>query len=516
MTAEEMLAGEFGTIPALIRLHAEEQPDFTALKLYRGRMSYRALDRLMDRVAAGLQRDGVKPRDTIAICAAAAPEYAAVFLGALRAGAAAVPLSPSATAENLLAMLADSGARHFFADAAAVALLKPLSLPDGMKLVTLDDSSRGRTFSAWLPPEDAKPDEIAASPGDPFNIIYSSGTTGMPKGIVQPNGMRWAHVRRGMHYGYGADAVTIISTPLYSNTTLVSFLPTIALGGTAVLMQKFGVAEFLALCERERVTHAMLVPAQYKRILAHPDFDKYDLSGFRAKFATSSPFPAALKEEVLERWPGGLIDSYGLTEGGGTCMLAAHEFPGKLHTVGRPVPGHDIRLIGEDGKEVAKGEAGEIVGRSAIMMTGYHNRPDLTAAAEWFDPQGNRFIRTGDIGRFDEDGFLMLLDRRKDMIISGGFNIYPSDLEAVLLGHEAVAEAAVVAAPSERWGETPFAFVVPKSGHEIAPEALREWANGKLGKTQRIAEIRFMQEFPRSPIGKVLKRELRAELPLQP
>jgi acyl-CoA synthetase (AMP-forming)/AMP-acid ligase II len=367
-------------------------------------------------------------------------------------------------------------------------------------------------LKAWLPPVDARPEPVTIRPADGFNIIYSSGTTGTPKGIVQPNRMRWAHVRRGIFYGYGPGAVTIVSTPLYSNTTLVSLLPTIALGGTAVLMQKFDVAEFLMLCERERVTHAMLVPAQYKRIMQHPNFGKYDLSNFRGKFSTSAPFPAALKSEVLKRWPGGLTDSYGTTEGGGTCVLFAHQFPEKLHTVGKPAPGHDIRLVDDGGREVPKGEAGEVVGRSPIMMTGYHNRPDLTAVAEWFDEDGNRFLRTGDIGRFDEDGFLTLIDRKKDMIISGGFNIYPSDLEAALLRHEAVAEAAVVAAPSERWGETPVAFVVLKPGHSLVPDALRAWANERLGKTQRISEIRLKSEFPRSPIGKVLKRELRGEL----
>lgn len=515
MTPQEMLEQEFGTIPALIRAYADAQPEGVALVLGERRVRYRELDQLLDRIAAGLQRDGVKPRETVAICAASSPEYAAVFLAALRAGAAAVPLSPSASADSLLAMLKDSGARHFFLDAAVRERIRPLSPPTPVRCISVDNSNAGIPLGDWLSPEDARPAKISAQPGDPFNIIYSSGTTGMPKGIVQPNRMRWAHVRRGIFYGYGQGAITMVSTPLYSNTTLVSFLPTIALGGTAVLMQKFDVAEFLALCERERVTHAMLVPAQYKRIMQHADFGKYDLSNFRAKFSTSAPFPAALKSEVLKRWPGGLTDSYGTTEGGGTCVLFAHEFPEKLHTVGKPAPGHDIRLIDDRGKEAPKGEAGEVVGRSPIMMTGYHNRPDLTAAAEWFDESGNRFLRTGDIGRFDEDGFLILIDRKKDMIISGGFNIYPSDLEAVLLRHEAVAEAAVVAAPSERWGETPTAFVVLKPGRTLAPEELCAWANAKLGKTQRIAEIRLKSEFPRSPIGKVLKRELRGELLLR-
>jgi acyl-CoA synthetase (AMP-forming)/AMP-acid ligase II len=323
--------------------------------------------------------------------------------------------------------------------------------------------------------------------------------------------MRWAHVRRGIFYGYGAGAITIISTPLYSNTTLVSFFPTIACGGTAVLMRKFDPAGFLVLAERQKATHAILVPVQYKRLMECPDFGRYNLSHFRMKFSTSAPFPAALKADVLKRWPGGLIEYYGLTEGGGTCVLVAHEFPDKLHTVGRPVSGHDIRLIGEDGKEVSAGEPGEVVGHSPGMMKGYHNQPELTAMTEWHDAGGKRFIRTGDIGRFDEDGFLTLMDRRKDMIISGGFNIYPSDLEAVLASHGDVAEAAVVGVASERWGETPVAFVVLKPESDISAEQLRDWANGQLGKTQRIAEVRLRQELPRSAIGKVLKRELRAQ-----
>ncbi|HEY1228804.1 MAG TPA: AMP-binding protein, partial [Ramlibacter sp.] len=222
---------------------------------------------------------------------------------------------------------------------------------------------------------------------------------------------------------------------------------------------------------------------------------------------------AALKADVLARWPGGLTEFYGMTEGGGTCILDAHLHPDKLHTVGSPAEGSDIRLIDEAGHEVAAGEAGEVVGHSAGMMVGYHGQPEKTREAEWFDTQGKRFIRTGDIGRFDADGFLTLFDRRKDMIISGGFNIYPSDLESVLREHPAVLEASVVGVPSVEWGETPAAFVVTKpDAAPIEPEALREWANARVGKTQRIAQLAFIDELPRSAIGKVLKRELRDRL----
>jgi acyl-CoA synthetase (AMP-forming)/AMP-acid ligase II len=350
---------------------------------------------------------------------------------------------------------------------------------------------------------------VLLQPQSPFNIIYSSGTTGQPKGIVQSHGMRWAHVNRGAAYGYGPQTVTLLSTPLYSNTTLVVFFPTLAFGGTVLLLPKFKALDYLQLAEQQRVTHTMLVPVQYQRLMAHADFDSFDLSGFQVKFSTSAPFTASLKADVLSRWPGALVEFYGMTEGGGTCILEAHLHPQKLHTVGRPAEGHDIRLLDDSGAEVGVGEAGEVVGHSPGMMLGYHGQEEKTREVEWFDASGKRFIRTGDIGRFDADGFLTLIDRKKEMIISGGFNIYPSDLEAVLRQHPEVAEAAVVGVASLQWGETPSAYVVRKPGAVIEPQELLQWANQRLGKTQRLSSLQFLPELPRSAIGKVLRRELR-------
>ncbi|HEY9065266.1 MAG TPA: AMP-binding protein, partial [Burkholderiaceae bacterium] len=375
--------------------------------------------------------------------------------------------------------------------------------------ISLDGIAPGHLFDAWLLPDGARPAAVAIGPEAPFNIIYSSGTTGTPKGIVQSHGMRWSHVVRGAAYGYGPETVTLLATPLYSNTTLVVFFPTLAFGGTVVLMGKFDAARYLALAERHRASHTMLVPVQYQRIMALPQFGEHDLTSFRMKFCTSAPFRAELKADVLKRWPGGLVEFYGMTEGGGTCILAAHEHPDKLHTVGLPAQGHDIRLIDEAGREVAPGEIGEVVGHSAGMMLGYHRQPAKTREAEWFDASGKRYIRTGDVGRFDADGFLTLLDRRKDMIISGGFNLYPSDLEALLRTHPAVADVAVVGVPSQAWGETPIAFVVPRDDAAVDEATLLAWFNERTGKTQRLARLSFIAELPRSAIGKVLKRELR-------
>ena len=504
--------GDFQDLPSLLAAHAQQRPEATALCAGAQSLSYRGLDERADRVAATLQHHGFKPCDTLAICAASSIDYVALFVGALRAGLAVAPLAPSSTAAQLAAMVDDADSRLVFLDAASAALGVPW--PARAQQIRLDDGA----FEAWLLPAGptaSRPAPVAIDPAWPFNLIYSSGTTGTPKGIVQSHAMRWAHIQRAAVSGYAPDAVTLIATPLYSNTTLVSVIPTLAHGGCVVLMPKFDALQYLQLAQAHRATHTMLVPVQYRRLMAHPDFSRFDLSSFRFKFSTSAPFHAELKADVVARWPGALVEYYGLTEGGGTCILQAHLHPNKLHTVGQPADGHDIRLIDEAGVEVPRQPGGastcegEVVGRSAGMMTGYHGQPALTAQAEWFDAEGRRYIRTGDVGRFDDDGFLVLMDRRKDMLISGGFNVYPSDLEAVLRGHPAVADVAVVGVPSPEWGETPVGFVVLAPGGASDAAALLAWANGRLGKTQRLSALWLVDELPRSAIGKVLKRELR-------
>lgn len=508
MSAEEVLSRDFGTLAEVVREQAKERASHPALVEDGRQIDYAELDSLMDRIAVALQRDGVGQADVAAICATTSIEYGASFFGILRAGAIVAPLAPSSTPESLIVQLNDCGAKVFFLDKGVAEMMAGVIDQVTAKRVSLDGSAAGMPFQEWLAPAGETPTPVDVPPTQGFNIIYSSGTTGAPKGIVQPHAMRWGQIRRGI---YTSDAVTMISTPLYSNTTLVSFLPTLSNGGTAVLLPKFDAEKFLKLSEKHRATHAMLVPVQYRRLMDRPDFDNYDLSSYQMKFSTSAPFAADLKADVLKRWPGGLVEFYGMTEGGGSCALRAHEFPDKLHTVGQPMPGHDIRLIGEDGVEVPQGEIGEVVGRSGAMMIGYHNQPGKTAEAEWYSPDGLRFIRTGDVGRFDEDGFLQLMDRKKDMIISGGFNVYPSDLEAEIVKHDAVAEAAVVGVQSRKWGETPVAYVALKAGKTVSAEELMAWVNDKLGKTQRLADLLIVESLPRSHIGKVLKRELRDE-----
>lgn len=496
-SSADLLKQDFTDHSELFRAHAVEQPDAIAIVDQQRRISWGELDELVERIAARLQAEGVGKGGAVAIVGTNSIAYSAVFLAAIRTGAAAAPLTTSASADALTAMLKDSGARHLFADPGI-----ELEVPAGVNRISLHD------LDAWLPREAGRATPVEVAPEDPFNIIYSSGTTGTPKGIVQSHQMRWNYLARAGVYD--RTAVTILSTPLYSNTTLVSFLPCLGFGGKVVLMKKFDALRFLELSERERVTHTMLVPVQYRRLMALPEFDRYDLSSYRLKFCTSAPFSADMKRDILSRWPGGLVEFYGMTEGGASCVLVAHEHPDKLHTVGRVAPNSEMKLIDEDGNEVPPGGVGEVVGRGPMMMNGYKGRDDATRAAEWFDKDGRRFIRHGDVGRFDDDGFLILMDRTKDMIISGGFNIYPSDLEAVLAAEPGVIEAAVIGVPHPDWGETPVGFVVLRPGAD--KQAVLTAANAKLGKTQRLSTLHVADQLPRSAIGKVLKRELRERL----
>lgn len=502
------LDAEFGSFPGLISAWGAFRGDAPALDDGTVSLSWRAVADRVERIAARLQADGLQRGQAVAILGTTCVNYALVYLAAIRAGGCAAPLTTSASPDQLKGMALDSGAIHLFIDQAKLDELGDFKLPVKHRIL-LDN------LDAFMAPEGTNAAPFDPAENDPLNIIYSSGTTGIPKGIVHSHGMRWRQMTFRAAMNYGVDSRTLCSTPLYSNTTMAVFLPTMYSGGCASLMGKFDVEKWLERAQAERITHIMLVPVQYRRLMQFARLDDYDLSNMRMKYCTSAPFPADLKAEVLKRMPGGLIEIYGMTEGGVACIFPVHEHPDKLHTVGFPAPGHFLKVIDENLQEVPPGTAGELVGKSPTMMLGYKNQPEKTREGYWIDPEdGSTWQRMGDIGRVDADGFVELVGRTKDVIISGGFNIFPIDLEAELLKDERVAEAAVVGVPSEQWGETPVGFVVLKPGARDADlEDIRSVANSRLGKTQRVAELYSIDEMPRSHIGKLLKTELRDRVP---
>ncbi|MGY6637475.1 MAG: class I adenylate-forming enzyme family protein [Erythrobacter sp.] len=500
------LAEPFGAFPEILMQWSRIKGDEVALKDDRREIYWAELVGLVERLAARLVETGLERGQSVAILGTSSAEYAIAFLAAVRAGGVAAPLTTSASAEQLAGMAKDSGALHLFIDAAKAAELGPDFMADMIR-VPLE------SIEQWMAPPGARAPECVPDPKDPFNIIYSSGTTGIPKGIVHSHQMRWRQFAATAvsYLKAGFPVRSLASTPLYSNTTMVAFLPVLLAGGCVRVMGKFDCARWLAHAQNDCTTITMLVPVQYQRLMDFADFDSFDLSALRLKYCTSAPFSADLKRQVLARMPGGLIEIYSMTEGGVVCLLPAHEFPDKLHTVGRPAPGSELKVLDDEDREVPPGTPGNLVGRSQTMMMGYKNRPDKTAEAQWTDPAtGEVWMRMGDIARVDAEGFVELVGRAKDMIISGGFNIYPSDLETELLKEPGVVEAAVVGVPSQAWGESPVGFVVLKEG-AAAPEAILAAVNARLGKTQRLAALYVIDEMPRSHIGKLLKTELREE-----
>ena len=502
------------TVVELIRRSALVAPNGEAVICGERRINWHEFNLRINKVANALIATGINKGDRVAILASTSIEYVEIFMGTLRAGACIVPLSSMASAEALQKMIEDCGAKILFLSQSMRELAKDFSknLPNigPNRLIALDfEDSDWANYEDWLSAVSDEDPNVEIDYDDLFNIIYSSGTTGVPKGILHDHMMRANQMARVQEHGYTNETRTLLSTPLYSNTTIVALLPTLVAGGTVVLMSKFNATKYLELVEKERCSHTMLVPVQYKRIMDVPEFDSFDLSSMEMKLSTSAPLRAALKEDVLKRFPGGLTEYYGLTEGGGTTVLMAHLHPDKLGSVGQPAPDVELKFIDDEGNEVAKGKMGEICGRSPAMMSGYFGRDDLTEETLWQDGEGKTFFRSGDLGYMDEDGFVHLGDRKKDMIISGGLNIYANDLELALLQDDDVEDAAVIGVPSEDWGETPFGFIVVRNGATRGKSNILQTANSRLGKSQRLSDVKIVQSLPRSQIGKILKRELR-------
>lgn len=491
---------EFLDFGAAIQKNARDTPDKPAVIMGDRTLTWAAFGAMVAKVCGKLRAEGVGGGDTVASLAENSVEYVALYSAVVAAGACIAPLPYSASIEALTGMLADCAPRLLFASTSQADVARTLGAQQTIDLAGLVDWAADA--------EAAEPAEVA--PEDLFNIIYSSGTTGAPKGILHDHRFRSRQLRRITKFGLTGDDRMLISTPVYSNTTLFGLLSALSLGATLILMERFDTVEFLRLSQAHRATHAVLVPVQYMRLMNEPTFDAFELSSYRCKFSTSAPLPGALISRVMARWPGNLIEVYGMTEGGLSTALNCEAFPDKWDTVGLPGEGVDMRVIDDEGRELPAGAVGELVGRAPSMTPGYHNLPEKTAELLWRDARGDVFIRSGDMGRVDEDGFVHLTDRKKDMIISGGFNIYATDLEAALRQHPDVEDASVIAIPSEAWGETPLGFVVLRRGSAADAAAVLEFANERLGKTQRLSQVVLRDALPRSDIGKVLKKNLRA------
>ena len=501
-------------MPDIWALHGRWRAGHTAVDSWDGALSWGALISRTNQVANGLKALGLRPGDRAGVLMGNSASTVEVLIGLMRAGVAAVPLNPGVTDESIAAMLKDSGARALFlSEEHAGRRFDAAGFVAGG--VIARGGAAGQDYAAWRDAQSDADPGVEVQPDWICNIIYSSGTTGLPKGIVHTHAQRaaWAYdVGQALRYDSAARTLAVVG--LHSNISWVCMLCTFLSGGTLVIERHADPETFFGRVRDDHISHTAMVPLMCQRLLEAWPEGPDDHASLRSLMCCGSPLPISVKGELLERLGGVLIELYGSTEGVITT-LDPEDAAGRLTSVGKPIAGTDLAIIDNDDRPVAAGQAGEIVGRGRFIMDGYWNRPDATAEATWVDPQGRPWFRTGDIGRLDDEGFLYVVDRKKDMILSGGQNIYPADMEAILFERPEVAECAIVGAPSAKWGETPVAFVVTATGEAPDPEELRAWLNGRVARFQKVAEVILTQALPRNATGKVLKRDLRDGLEMR-
>ncbi|MGZ5031995.1 MAG: class I adenylate-forming enzyme family protein [Usitatibacter sp.] len=493
-------------LATLISRQARYRPDAVAVVFEGQRLTYAQFWGRVARAGNMLRALGIEPGDKVATLAANSLELLEVYWAVPTIGATLVPLSPLLLREGLASLLRGSDARCLIAQSSMLPVLRemPDDLPSHVLLID-GGSPDFRNYLALCAaqPETLVPAQVTES--DLFNIMFTSGTTGVPKGIMHTHFVRSMYATlMGPAFRMTPESRTLHSGAIVFNGAFVTMMPSFYLGGTYILLRQFDAEETIAAIERERVTHVMLVPAQIVALLGAPGFDPRRLASLECVVSLGAPLLQQDKDRLNAELPGRLYELYGLTEGFVT-ILDRSEAVRKGGSVGVPPAFFHMRIVREDGSDAAPGEAGEIAGRWPMLMTGYYKRPDLTA-----DAIRDGWLHTGDIGHVDDEGYLHLVDRKKDMIDSGGVKVYPRDIEEVAAQHPDVREVAVFGVPHDKWGETPHAAVILRAGASVTAEAIRDWINERVGaRFQRVSSVTIMAEFPRSTAGKTLKRELR-------
>jgi long-chain acyl-CoA synthetase len=493
---------------SILQTSARERPDHAALKLGDRVLSYAALDRAARGVAAALGRRGVAPGDRVALLVPNVPEFTIAYFGILYAGATVVPINVLAAGPEVHYFLEDSGARllvahPFFVEAArrgAADARRPLLLAGGGPGPdTLEEMQQAEPVDAPVP----------TSADDTAVILYTSGTTGKPKGAELTHSNLFVNcafvVPRLIPVPDPDRYVALATLPLFHSFGQTCIQnATIAAGGTFTLLPRFDAAQAFDLLERDRVTLFAGVPTMYFALLHHPGGHDRDLSHLELCMTGGAPMPVEVMSAFEKRFGVPILEGYGLSETSPVASFNMVGRPRKAGSIGYPVWGVELGIMDDADRLLPDEARGEIVIRGHNVMKGYWRRPEASEEAlrgGWF--------HSGDIGYRDPDGCYWIVDRKKDMILRGGFNVYPREVEEVLYAHEAVAEAAVVGVPHESHGEEVKAIVVLKPGGTTTAEALVAWCKERLAAYKYPRVVEFRDALPKGPTGKILKRELR-------
>jgi len=497
-------------VGSLIARHAQYRPRYTAVVFEDQRPTYLEFNQRVNRLANALVNLGVKKGDKVATILPNCLELLESYWAIVKIGAVIVPLSQLLRGKGLLNLLRDSDTSTVINNSCFASELNSIkselkNIPAD-RYISIDDAEGFQSYASITEAASSdEPPKIEIRDEDPFNIIYSSGTTGLPKGIVHTHYIRAMYCTLfASSFRMQPESVVIHAGSIVFNGAFVMLMPAAYLGATYVLLKHFDPETFIAAVERERATHVMMVPSQIIALLNSPAFAPERLQSMEAICSVGAPLHREHKEKLTASLPGCFYELYGLTEGFIT-ILDKNDYAAKPDSVGVPMPFSEMRIINGEGRDAAVGEVGEIVGYSPALMPGYYRQPKLTAQTIV-----DGWLHSGDLGYVDEDGFLYLVDRKKDLIISGGVNVFPKDIEEIIIQHPAVREVAVFGVPSDKWGETPLAAVILHRPGEITEEELCSWINERVdGKHQRVQAVVFMEDFPRSTAGKTLKREMR-------
>lgn len=484
----------------IVRRHARSRGDQPALIAADARVTWAELDARANRVGQALRAMEVGPGDRIAHLDKNSIAYFELLFGAGKVGAVLVDVNWRLVAREVGEIVDDAQAKLLVAGEEFRTVAEQVASARELPLIV-----GGAAYESWIadqpaddPGREPAEDEIALQ-------LYTSGTTGLPKGIMHTHFVRSMYCTlMGAAFRMTPESRTLHTGAIVFNGAFVTMMPTFHLGATYILLRQFDPQATIAAIEHERVTHVMLVPAQIVALLDSPRFDAMRLASLECILSLGAPLLQEHKDRLNAALPGRFYELYGLTEGFVT-ILDRDDAVRKSGSVGVPPPFYRMRIEKDDGADAAPGDIGEIAGRGPILMTGYYKRPDLTAQAI-----RDGWLYSGDMGYMDDEGYLHLVDRKKDMIDSGGVKVYPRDIEEIAARHPDVREVAVLGIPHDKWGETPLAAVILREGASTGAAQLRDWINERVGaRYQRVSEVVIMADFPRSAAGKTLKRELR-------
>ncbi len=501
------------TVGELLRWRARECPGRLAIWCDGREQSYAELDRRSNQVANALIRAGVRSGDRVCVLDKSTELAFETLFGLAKAGGVFTPVNWRLAGPEVAFVVNDAEAPVFFVGPAFADLLAEIEseLPKLRTIVRYGEGPAAwAEYTAWRDAEDESDPRRDAAEHETAWQLYTSGTTGHPKGTELTHHNLMATMTAGGQ-GFGGlapDRVGLVAAPLYhiggAGYALVLFF----CGMNLVVCGDFEPGAILARIEEHRINHAFLVPAMINFLLRHPAAAKTDFSSLEAILYGASPIPEELLKEALEVFGCGFVQAYGLTETTGaiTLLSAADHVPGspRLRSCGLPIFGASIRVVDAAGNDCPPGNVGEILCAGDSVMKGYWHRPEANA-----ESLSDGWFRSGDAGYFDEDGYLYIHDRVKDMIVSGGENIYPAEVENALYAHPAVADVAVIGVPDDKWGEAVKAVVVRKPGQDADAQALIDWCQGRIAGYKRPRSVDFVDELPRNPTGKILKRELR-------